>query len=63
MLQVLHELWDFVILSRYTHCDRFMYCEKNMLERTPMRIPTTKRTKNPLHECITIVLDKELVLK
>ena len=34
MLQVLHELWDFVSLFRYTGCDRFMSCDENMLERT-----------------------------
>ena len=34
MLQVLHELWDFVSLFRYTCCDRFMSCDEHMLERT-----------------------------
>ena len=34
MMQVLHELLDFVSLFRYTYCDRFMYCDENMLERT-----------------------------
>jgi len=34
MMQVLHELLDFVSLFRYTYCDRFMSCDENMLERT-----------------------------
>ena len=34
MLQVLHELWDFVSLFRYICCDRFMSCDEHMLERT-----------------------------
>jgi len=34
MLQVLHELWDFVSLFRYICCDRFMSCDEHMLEKT-----------------------------
>ena len=43
MLQVFHELWDFVSLFRYTCCDRFMSCNENRKD-TLIKIPTTKRT-------------------
>jgi len=55
MLQVLHELWDFVGLFRYTCC---LFILPHSL--TQYYLDYFFNKVNPLHDCITIVLGKEL---
>ena len=54
MLQVLHELWDFVSL--------FQNSSLSTLHQG-MLVYLRKFKVNPLHDCITIVLGKELLMR
>ena len=53
MLQVLHELWDFVSLFQNSSLSTF---------HQVIRVSVNKIKVNPLHDCITIVLGKELFI-
>ena len=53
MLQVLHELWDSVSLFQNSSLSSF---------HQVMCVYVRKFTVNPLHDCITIVLGKELFM-
>ena len=53
LLQVLHELWDFVSLFQNSSLSPFYQV---------MRVYVRKFKVNPLHDCITIVLGKELFM-
>mgnify|MGYP006890312491 FL=1 len=54
MLQVLHELWDFVSVFKNSSLSTF---------HQVMRVYVRKFQVNPLHDCITIVLGKELFME
>jgi len=53
MLQVLHELWDFVSLFQNSSLSTF---------HQMMCVYVNKIKVNPLQDCITIVLGKELFM-
>jgi len=53
MLQVLHELWDFVSLFQNSSLSTF---------HQVMRVYVREFKVNPLLDCITIVLGKELFM-
>ena len=54
ILQVLHELWDFVSLFQNSSLSTF---------HQVMRVYMRTFKVNPLHDCITIVLGKELFVE
>ena len=53
MLQILHELWDFVSLFQNSSLST---------SHQVMRVSVNTIKVNPLHDCITIVLGKELFM-
>ena len=53
MLQILHELGDFVSLFKNSSLSTF---------HQVVRVYVRKFKVNPLHDCITIVLGKELFI-
>jgi len=53
MLQVLHELWDFVSLFQNSSLSTF---------HPVMLVYVRKFKVNPLHDCISIVIYKELLM-
>ena len=53
MLQILHELWDFVSLFQSSSLSPFYQV---------IRVYVRKFKVNPLHDCIAIVLGKELFM-